>query len=39
MSFKVGYIGLGIMGKPIAMNILSAGYKLKVHNPSRRSVE
>jgi len=35
---KVGYIGLGIMGKPMASNILSAGYTLVVHNRSRESV-
>ena len=35
---KVGYIGLGIMGKPIARNILRAGYPLVVHNRSQGSV-
>ncbi|MCD6356882.1 MAG: NAD(P)-binding domain-containing protein, partial [Anaerolineaceae bacterium] len=35
---KVGYIGLGLMGKPIARNILRAGYSLVVHNRSRGSV-
>ena len=35
---KVGYIGLGLMGKPIARNILRAGYPLVVHNRSRGSV-
>jgi len=35
---KVGYIGLGLMGKPIARNILRAGYPLVVHNRSRDSV-
>ena len=34
---KVGYIGLGIMGKPIARNILRAGYPLVVHNRSQGS--
>jgi len=34
----VGYIGLGIMGKPMAYNILKAGYPLIVHNRSRSSV-
>lgn len=38
MSLKVGYIGLGIMGKPMAMNILKAGFDLVVHNRSRESV-
>ncbi len=32
---KVGFIGLGIMGKPMAKNVLKAGYELVVttHNP------
>jgi 2-hydroxy-3-oxopropionate reductase len=32
--YKVGYIGLGLMGKPIAKNILKAGFPLVVHNRS-----
>jgi 2-hydroxy-3-oxopropionate reductase len=36
---KVGYIGLGIMGKSIARNILRAGFPLVVHNRSRASVQ
>jgi 2-hydroxy-3-oxopropionate reductase len=36
---KVGYIGLGHMGKPIARNILKAGFPLVVHNRSRKAVE
>ena len=35
---KVGYIGLGLMGKPIATNILNAGFPLIVHNRSREVV-
>jgi 2-hydroxy-3-oxopropionate reductase len=35
----VGYIGLGIMGKSIAANILKAGFSLVVHNRSQGSVE
>ncbi|MEW6717571.1 MAG: NAD(P)-binding domain-containing protein [Chloroflexota bacterium] len=35
---KVGYIGLGLMGKPMAGNILKAGYPLVVHNRSRDPV-
>lgn len=35
----VGYIGLGLMGKPIARNILKAGFPLVVHNRSRSAVE
>jgi 2-hydroxy-3-oxopropionate reductase len=35
----VGYIGLGLMGKSIARNILKAGFPLVVHNRSRGAVE
>lgn len=38
MSMKIGYIGLGIMGKPMARNIMKAGYDVVVHNRSRQSV-
>jgi 2-hydroxy-3-oxopropionate reductase len=36
---KVGYIGLGLMGKSMARNILRAGFPLVVHNRSRGAVE
>ena len=36
---KVGYIGLGLMGKSIARNILKAGFPLIVHNRSRAAVD
>lgn len=39
MSLKIGYIGLGIMGKPMARNILKTGYEVVVHNRSRESVK
>ena len=29
---KIGLIGLGIMGKPMARNLLKAGYNLMVNN-------
>src|SRR5262249_26298593 len=35
----VGFIGLGIMGKPMARNLLKAGYPLIVHNRSRAAVD
>src|SRR5512136_1153214 len=35
---KVGYIGLGLMGKSIARNILRAGFPLVVHNRSQAAV-
>mgnify|MGYP003973808203 FL=1 len=37
-KLKVGYIGLGLMGKSMARNILKAGFPLVVHNRSRESV-
>lgn len=36
---KVGYIGLGLMGKSIARNILKAGFPLVVHNRSQAAVQ
>ncbi len=36
---RVGYIGLGLMGKPMARNILKAGFPLVVHNRSRAAVD
>jgi len=36
---KVGYIGLGLMGKSIALNILKAGFPVLVHNRSRAAVD
>lgn len=35
---RVGYIGLGLMGAPIARNLLRAGFKVVVHNRSRAIV-
>ncbi|MFN2121657.1 MAG: NAD(P)-dependent oxidoreductase [Anaerolineales bacterium] len=36
---KVGYIGLGLMGKSMARNILRAGFPVVVHNRSHAAVE
>ena len=36
---RVGYIGLGLMGKSIARNILKAGFAVVVHNRSRAAVD
>ena len=36
---KVGYIGLGLMGKSMARNILKAGFPVVVHNRSQASVD
>jgi 2-hydroxy-3-oxopropionate reductase len=35
----IGFIGLGIMGKPMARNLMRAGYRLVVHNRSRAPVD
>jgi 2-hydroxy-3-oxopropionate reductase len=35
---EIGFIGLGIMGKPMAHNLLKAGYALVVYNRSRGPV-
>jgi 2-hydroxy-3-oxopropionate reductase len=34
-----GFIGLGIMGKPMARNLMKAGYSLVVHNRSRAAMQ
>jgi 2-hydroxy-3-oxopropionate reductase len=39
MAVRVGYIGLGLMGKSIAKNIRKAGFELVVHNRSRAAVD
>jgi len=32
---KLGYIGLGLMGKPMTLRLLAAGYQVSVWNRSR----
>jgi 2-hydroxy-3-oxopropionate reductase len=39
MAQTIGFIGLGIMGKPMARNLLKAGYPLVVHSRSRGPVD
>ena len=39
MAQTIGFIGLGIMGRPMARNLLKAGYPLIVHSRSRGPVE
>ena len=36
---KVGFIGLGAMGKPMAKNLISAGYPLFVYDLSKEPLE
>jgi len=39
MAPRIGFIGLGIMGKPMARNLIKAGFPLTVHNRSRGKVD
>jgi 2-hydroxy-3-oxopropionate reductase len=39
MPERVGFIGLGLMGRPMARNLLRAGYELIVHSRSAPPVE
>ena len=38
-KLRLGYIGLGRMGKPMAINLLKAGYPLIVYNRSHGKVQ
>jgi 2-hydroxy-3-oxopropionate reductase len=39
MAQTVGFVGLGIMGRPMAKNLIKAGYSLVVHSRSRGPVD
>src|SRR5438105_2153776 len=39
MAQVIGFIGLGIMGRPMAKNLLKAGYSLVLHSRSRGPVD
>lgn len=39
MTERIGFIGLGIMGKPMALNLLGAGFELVVHSRSPGPVD
>jgi 2-hydroxy-3-oxopropionate reductase len=39
MAERVGFIGLGIMGMPMARNLMEAGYELVLHNRSPEKAE
>ncbi len=39
MADTVGFIGLGIMGKPMAKNLLEAGHELVVYNRTREKAD
>jgi 2-hydroxy-3-oxopropionate reductase len=36
---NIGFIGLGVMGKPMAKHLVAAGHHLTVHNRSRAAVD
>ncbi|MCL6439661.1 MAG: 2-hydroxy-3-oxopropionate reductase [Rubrobacteraceae bacterium] len=36
---RVGFVGLGIMGWPMAENLVQAGYDLTVHNRTKKKAE
>ena len=39
MKDTIGFIGLGLMGRPMAKNLLKAGYPVVAHNRSRGPVD
>ena len=39
MSERIGFIGLGVMGRPMAGHLLSRGYHVTVHNRSRGAMQ
>jgi len=39
MKERIGFIGLGIMGRPMARNLMAAGYPLTVWNRSRPGID
>jgi 2-hydroxy-3-oxopropionate reductase len=39
MAQTIGFVGLGIMGRPMARNLIKAGYPLVVHSRSKGPVD
>jgi 2-hydroxy-3-oxopropionate reductase len=39
MAERIGFVGLGIMGKPMAKNLVKAGYDVTVYNRSSAAVD
>lgn len=39
MAKRVGFVGLGVMGRPMALNLLKAGHQLTVFDIETRAVE
>ncbi|KAG1694739.1 2-hydroxy-3-oxopropionate reductase [Nymphon striatum] len=38
-NYKIGFIGLGLMGKPMCLNLRNAGAELVIHNRSQEVVQ
>ncbi|MFP3121610.1 NAD(P)-binding domain-containing protein [Ectobacillus funiculus] len=39
MKNNIGFIGLGIMGKPMSLNVIKAGYNVSVYDVNKEAVE
>lgn len=39
MAESVGFIGLGIMGEPMALNLVKAGYQVSVYNRTHKKTQ
>lgn len=39
MPERIGFVGIGIMGKPMCRNLVKAGYELVIHNRSQAAVD
>jgi 2-hydroxy-3-oxopropionate reductase len=39
VTTTIGFIGLGLMGRPMALNLIKAGYSLVVHSRSPKPVD
>jgi 2-hydroxy-3-oxopropionate reductase len=39
MAEKIGFIGLGVMGRPMAQNLMEAGYELVLYNRTLEKAE
>ena len=38
-DLKLGVVGLGALGRPMAVNLVSAGFQVRLHNRSREAEE
>jgi len=39
MKKNIGFIGLGIMGKPMSLNLIKAGHNLTVYDINKETVK